>query len=338
MELINRTPFAACQVLTGDGRGREILLTVVKATWTATSEPQIPEKQPPVNAADQYAGPPGTSSILQASDLALYKPAAEVVLLGFAYPLRAGDRSVDVSLEVAGVNKTIRVTGDRVWVRRGSGYAPSDPQPIERIPLVAERAYGGVDISLPEHPGSHPANPVGCGFMTNRSRMVMDDLPVPNLEDPAAPLRTPGSSGRTALFGWISPHWSPRKEWSGTYDEQWQKNVMPHLPRDFDPRFFQAAPADQVLPDGLVAGALVRVRNASPDHLIEFRIPSWQPCIEATLGDDLLELPAVCDTLVIDAEAGTFSLIWRARLDVHQRVTGLSWTSIEERTMAHVSP
>jgi len=37
-------------------------------------------------------------------------------------------------------------------------------------------------------------------------------------------------------------------QYSGTYDEAWQRDMAPLLPEDFDEQFFQRAPPDQQIP------------------------------------------------------------------------------------------
>ena len=47
----------------------------------------------------------------------------------------------------------------------------------------------------------------------------MQGLPVPNLEDPAAPLQQIGQTPAPACFAPIAPSWLPRRSYAGTYDE-----------------------------------------------------------------------------------------------------------------------
>ena len=66
----------------------------------------------------------------------------------------------------------LRVHGDRVWQRAVTlGVRPSDPAPFVKMPLVWERAYGGVATSSTEQrPAFEPRNPIGCGFETDAGR------------------------------------------------------------------------------------------------------------------------------------------------------------------------
>lgn len=336
MELINRSPFAVLQSLTPNGRGREMLLVVVKATFAIDSGMELLPRQPEIAPADVYAGPPELSSIGQAGELALRKPAVDVVLRGHAWPARPGDRSVDVSLRLGKLDKTVRVFGDRVWKRGAYGYVPSDPEPIGRIPLVYERAYGGKDLSRPDRPGFHPPNPVGLGYALENSRLDFQGQPLPNLVDPNRPLNAPGSGGTTACFSWLAPGWRPRSQYAGTCDDAWLRDVMPNLPADFDDRFFNAAPADQILGEALRGGESCEVLNATPAGSMQFVIPERRPEVAVSLGDDLMELEMACDSVLIDADRLQLSLVWRGSVDVHQRLPQWYWTSVEEKVMAHV--
>ncbi len=335
MELVNMTPFIAHQSLTSDGRGREILLVVVKATWSLKGPRQLLEEQPPVIPADLYPGEPPATSISAPGDFALSKPATDVVLTGHAWPARAGDRQVDVTLRLGKLDKTVRVYGDRVWEKRGGGYSPSAARPFEKIPLVYERAFGGADLSRPDAPAFHPANPVGCGFAGPRSGHNFEGQPVPNLVALSRPVESPGADGVTACFAPVAPGWMPRRGFAGTCDEAWQRDVMPLLPRDFDPKFFNFAPADQQLESSLRPGDVLEVIHATPDHLLRFAIPAARPLVHVCAGDDLLEPPLACDTVLIDTDQLRLTLVWRGQVDLHQRVGELYWTSVEEGEPAH---
>ncbi len=336
MEFFNVSPFAAKHLVTNDGFGRETLLVVVKATFALTGKAELTAKQSEIVVADKYHGEPGASSIKSTGELSLFKPQADVIVNGCAYPVRAGDRSVDAILRVAGIEKRLRVFGDRVWLKTPVGYRPSDPLPFEKIPVVYERCFGGSDESLANLPQFCALNPVGCGFAGKRSSMQFEDLPVPNVVSPNASLQSPNTDCETVCFSAVAPHWLPRSDFAGTYDEAWRKNVMPLLPKDFDPQYYQVAPQDQILPDYIRGGEAVCIENMTASHLIEFEIPTQKPLISVNLGDDVLELTANCDTLQVDCELGQFAMVWRARVDVHERLRELFWICVEDCEVAYV--
>jgi len=329
MELINLTRFAAERLQTLDRDGRETLLVVVKAAFDIQHGRVTPsEEQQPVRLGDEYYGEPGESSLRHAADSALLKPATDVLLQGNAYPRQKGDTQVDVSLRVGGVKKIVRVFGDRRWSKSLGMAKISKPEPFDRVPLVFERAFGGSDLSDPDKPDCCPGNPVGVGFCREGSKPDFDAKPLPNLEDRAQLLRSPSDRVEPACFAPVAPNWSPRVGFAGTYDEKWQAEQMPLLPEDFDDRFHQVAPAEQVYSGFVTGGEPVEVTGATPEGRFLFSLPKAQPEVQIRIEDELIAPECMCDTVVIDAERAQLSMVWRARLSVHGRVEDVVWVKV----------
>ena len=95
-----------------------------------------------------------------------------------------------VRLAIAEREKTLRIWGDRTWREDGT---PTAPEPFEAMPLVWERAFGGIQ-QLPERILAEERNPVGVGFAGARGAAELHGHPVPNLEDPATPLEQSGAA------------------------------------------------------------------------------------------------------------------------------------------------
>ena len=329
MELINLTRFTAERLQTLDRGGREILLVVVKATFDIQQGRVTPsEEQEPVRLADEYHGEPGKSSLRHAADSALLKPATDVLLQGNAYPRQKGDTQVDVSLRVGGLTKVVRVFGDRRWTKTLGMARMSKPEPLDRVPLVFERAFGGSDLSDPEKPEWCPSNPVGVGYRREGSKSDVDAMPLPNLEDRAQLLRSPSDRPEPACFAPVAPNWSPRVGFAGTYDEKWQADTMPLLPEDFDEQFHQVAPAQQVYPGFVIGGEAVEVTGATPEGRLLFSLPKVQPEVQIRIDDELIAPECKCDTVVIDAERRQLSMAWRATQGVHGRVEEVVWVKV----------
>ncbi len=335
MQLINLTRYAAQRVIGMDADGHETLVVAIKATFALASRavtPLLADEQPPVVLADEYAGEPGLSSLAQASEMMPPKPAADLLLRGCAYPKSPRDTEAMVTLRAPAIQKTIRVVGDRVWT--GTLGSPSRPAPFAAMPLVYERAFGGRDDSG-GRPEACPDNPVGVGFRAKHSRLPVAGTPLPNLEDPAAPIRKPTDRPAACGFGPIAPAWSPRPAYAGTYDASWARDRMPLLPRDFDPRFHQVAPPDQVLPAYVRGGELVTITSVRPGgEGFHFAVPTIRPSVVVRVGADRLTPAVQCDTLAVDAEAQRLSLVFRASVSVAGRVPDLSWIKIEEAARA----
>jgi hypothetical protein len=317
-----------------DGTGSEMLLVVVKATFTLGDGPTalVPEQPPPVRA-DAYAGEPDATSLVSAAEMMLFKPAADVVVRGSAFTPRGRGSEALVSLELGPIRKVIRVVGDRTW-KDARGNEVSAPQSFVEMPVVYERAFGGRDGSAAP-PESWPENPVGIGFRSQSSRASLKGALLPNLEDPNRPLRRAGDRVPACAFGPIAPFWSPRVELAGTYDATWMKKRMPFLPDDFDPRFHQVAPRDQVLPGYLTGGETVSVLGMRAEGgTFTVTLPPLAPEVVVRVAGERHLLPVHCDTLTVDTRSRTFSLLARATLRVHGRVPEIEWIKVQETARA----
>jgi hypothetical protein len=313
LQFKNGTPFKGTIYLMPDAEGVDTLFTVVKATLTVGERLALAEEQAPVVLADEYHGEPGKSSIKTPSDVCLTKPAVDVLLLGTAYaPGGRPTTQMDVTLTAGPVRKAVRVFGDRVWQKSGVGHAISPPLPFERMPLVWERAYGGMDKADGE-PRAEPRNPVGLGYRAPDGDTPVEGLRLPNLEDPADPIASWKQHPAPAGFAPICGHWAPRKSFAGTYDERWQQERAPYLPADFDPRFFQLAPPGLIAPF-LQAGEWIQVQGASPSGLLRFQLPPLRIEMTYIVGGAPQPVPAHLDTVLIEPDAGRLVLIWRSAL------------------------
>jgi hypothetical protein len=332
MELVNLSPFSVQPLLGMDNGGKETLLVVVKAMFElGGGEARLADKQEAIRMADEYYGEPGKSSVRAAGETSLHKPATDVILVGSAYSPGRRECAIDVSLQAGRIRKTVRVFGDRRWEGKPGSERIGDPVPFDRVPLVFERAFGGIDDSDDAAPESDPRNPVGAGFRSKRSRRPVEGTPLPNLETPLHPIRTPSDRPEPAGAGFIAPSWEPRRVRAGTYDAKWQGERAPFLPDDYDPLFQQAAPVDQIYPGYMEGGEPVVVENASPGGRLAFRLPSPGFDVAVRMGEDRHLLPVRLDTVVIDGDAGLLRMVWRGSLPVHNRVYDVEWIKVAER-------
>jgi hypothetical protein len=187
------------------------------------------------------------------------------------------------------------------------------------MPLVWERAFGGLhrrgDKVLAEE-----RNPVGCGFAGGRSSNDMQGQPVPNLEDPAAPLQSLGQASAPACLAPTAPSWLPRRSWAGTYDAAWQRGRAPYLPDDFDARFFHCAAPDFAFDRYLEGGEPVQVDGVSPDGPIAFTVPDARLAVSVTVAGSTQQPPAYLETLSIEPDENHVCLTWRAALRCDRQV------------------
>lgn len=335
LQLRNQTPFKASIALFPDAHGVDTLYVAVRATFALRGGAlRVAEPQEPLKLADEYWGEPGQSSLKHASDLHLGKATTDVVLIGEAWA--PGGRpvpSLDVSLEVGPVAKVVRVFGDREW-RGPLDLRISPPIPFERVPLVYERAFGGVQKHDPEKGPLEidQRNPVGVGFGLRSAPADKAVRRLPNLEDPAHLISGARDRPPPAGFGFIAPSWEPRRRHAGTYDDAWQETRAPYLPKDFDARFFNAASPGLVCPGHLRGGEPVKVRNASPDPW-EVRLPMCELDVKATIDRDVERPSMRLQTVVIEPGAGRLGLVWLGAVGCDKRTLKVKLVTIDAKRL-----
>jgi hypothetical protein len=324
--------------------GQYILSVLVKRTYTITTGRRCgrADTDQKLFAGDVFHGDPMNSSVKFESDFVPFKIATDVVLNGKAYaPQGKPAQMFTASLQVGPARKDVRVIGDRVCQHRGKAEPLfTDPLPVTTMEMRYERAYGGVDIhSDPKVACGYARNHLGKGFVVGNSKKLIDDLPLPNLEDPAD-LLTPArlSVGHfmywerqpvPAGFGWILKYWQPRALLAGVMPadraveqelrkayatlvppaqrEMYAKTNLPNM--DF--RFFNGASPGLVLP--LLRGdETVRTTHLTPDGELVFQLPGERPRLGLDIGNGAQESSVVLHTVMIRMEERLVDLVWRA--------------------------
>ena len=328
----NRTPFAAERGWVRDRDGAEIWLVAVKATFDilADGSTQVSKEQPPVLRLPEHHGEPGKSSIKYDADLVLTKKTTDVILVGHAYaPEGSTVTHTDVGLKVGPIQKVLRVFGERTWGSLGA----SAPQAFEKMPLVYENAFGGVDArsKTPDKDWDW-RNPVGTGFVVAGGHAT--GLRLPNVEDPEHLIGSWRDKPAPAGFGAIANHWQPRLGFAGTYDDHWMKTRQPLLAEDLDDRHFQCAPADQQAPGFLRGGEPVVLLNLHPRGRIQFNLPKLYFGFETRFYDGSRELHKNrrLHTVILEPDFLRVSLVWHSALPCHFKVQKLERTVITLKT------
>ncbi len=330
--LDNETSFQAERALLWDERGAEIWTVVVRGTYDILSDGrlELADEQVPVAMAPVYFGEPGSSSLRHDSDLVVAKPTTDIIVTGRAYAPRGEPvRELDASLDVdsADLHKTLRVFGDRRWVRQGEELVLTDPEPFEIMPLTYELAFGGTENgSTDDEEGQEHSlesrNPIGRGFASDRRRL--EGRRAPNVVD----LRDESLPGG---FGPIPRDWEPRASYAGTYDESWHKNRMPILPEDFDLRFFQCAPEDQQPEAHLEGGEQIDLTSFTPGGRLSFELPDVHLTFTTDFGTEVVEREPRLHTVLIEPDEARIQLVWHDRLDCARRLYKLRRTLVTER-------
>lgn len=331
LQLKNNTPFKATITLFPNEAGIDTLYVIVKATFSldASLQIKVADEQLPLTMADEYWGKPGASSLKYASDAHLCKPATDVVLVGQAWS--PGGKVVpwlDVGLAVAERKKLIRVFGDRTWAHDGKQV--STPKPFETMPLVYERAFGGVHVVDGETPKvlAEERNPVGAGFRGARADAEIAGLPLPNLEDPAGLVQQVGDKAVPACFGFVAPNWQPRRGFAGTYDAAWQQNRSPYLPEDFDGRFVNAAHPDLIFDNYLQGGEPIQLLHLCSEPRIGFALPMCRLDAEVQVAGSPERPPLNLETLLIEPDDARFSMTWRGQVQCDKKALKVEQVTI----------
>ena len=322
--LDNRTDFVVFPHVLVDRDG-EKLVTMVKATFECTSPQGGPLELAPkkrrrgIRLKDFPWDEKKPTPIAYPADLCIRKPATDVVFVTRAYaPGGVAVPKFDAYARVGELRKAITIHGLRVWEVDGAGLPAG--RPIAQIDVRYDYAWGGFDDSDPKKLVEEARNPQGMGCVRDPS--VLSDKPAPNIEDPAAPIRSCKTRPPPAGLGPIGRHWEPRRAYAGTYDAKWKEKRAPLLPADFDDRFNQCASpgliADPPLRTGEEVKLLNLVRGGGPTL---FALPSVAVEIEFRPKDGEPEsFRPHLDTVLIDlmgsipGQAIAVELVWRASI------------------------
>lgn len=335
MELINTTRMQAGFNVGLEASGRELLVVVIKGTFVLPKmgeSVRLHDEQVPLVMADTFTGKPGFSAPVYESDFAPRKHACDVLLCGQAHaPSGQAVTRLTVGMQVGALNKSFDVVGARHWSAGVTGIRASEPEPFVSMPLSYDLAFGGVDV-VHDDPAEHDAygiNPVGKGFHKHLKNAWVDGKPLPCTEATGQAVTWPHQEAQPMAFGPLGRGWAQRACYAGTYDQQWQEEVFPFLPKDFDERYFQAAPLDQqiAIPQGPLA---VRLHNLSADGLRQFELPHFQAPVQIRPKKGEAEQHVgVLDTIVFEPDLERFTLTWRVTrplkhslFDIAQAVVG----------------
>ncbi|MBV8879966.1 MAG: DUF2169 domain-containing protein, partial [Planctomycetaceae bacterium] len=315
MDLLNETPLQpGWLILPLPGRSYGAAFAVKGTYQLQPDSPAIPAETPEALEGDVPEAE-GSAALRYTRDLTAPKPAVDLLFAGEAYaPGAKPTDMMPVTVQVGTWAKTLAVLGDRRKTKGLLLSKISDPLPFTRMPLTWSRAWGGVESTQ---------NPAGRGLDVEIDEKGAVFTRLPNIVRLGEAGLDPGALKEPAGFGPVSPAWEARDAIArrAHYGAKWLKERWPAPPEDFDPDFFQAAPADQRLASGNLRGdeaitfhnlhpARARYRSALPGLrprlFIEEQDPSHK---EAPVL--FREVPLRIDTLWADPSADKLILIWR---------------------------
>jgi hypothetical protein len=130
MDIKNNTPFEFIALPNYDKEGFEVFTNIVKGTFRFSTNRslRIADEQVPINMDDEYWEKPGISPVKYESDLAVYKPSTDLILLGFAYHYKGKNiKKMSVRFGVGSTQKKATVKSN---------------QAMERLPLYLLEDFG----------------------------------------------------------------------------------------------------------------------------------------------------------------------------------------------------
>ncbi len=311
MNFQNETSYPALAFDALDTSGDEFHVAVLRMTLAVSPDGSLTPvtDQPDLVMVDEFLGERFHSSVKQESDLAPYKPWCDVIVIGDALapgrqPMKRFETGIRITRRGESVlNKSLWVTGPRYWLKRfGRGWTLTDPEPIARLPMRYEYAYGGecriecadraatqikkkyrlTELQRRQHPAGFEkapvahsccaANPIGIGFAESwyLGAKKLTRVPAPQIESPIDPIRRLGTPYLPQGLGAIGRPWEPRSNQCGTIDAAFVKSER-WLPDDFDFAYWNGAHPDLQVPwlkgDETVDLINIDVKNLKADRL-----------------------------------------------------------------------
>jgi hypothetical protein len=327
-------------------KGEYILSVLLKRTYNIVPDrPCIrAEEDRSIIPGDVPWGNPMNSSIRFESDFVPYKLSTDVVLNGKAYaPNGKPTAACTVAIKVANHRKDVYVIGDRkVHFVKNQTPTFSDPVPFTAMDLRYERAYGGIDVYSDKKTSyPYPRNLLGRGFIVCNTKEGIENLELPNLEDPKDLLTSDRlfvseytrwqDQPMPAGFGWFPKYWRPRAELAGIMpadrpvEQELRKAYSAFLPADqrshymknqipdMDFRFFNGASPGLVMPY-LKGNEGIATANLSPEGVVSFFLPGDRPEIGLDIGAGLKQTEVVIHTVMIQMEERQVDIVWRGAL------------------------
>jgi hypothetical protein len=310
-----------------DPQGREFGVFVLRGALQIAPGRvvKLDPEQPEVAIQDVFHGDLRSSSLRMEGDLAPFKYRTDIHINATAYaPGGWPAPAWLIRARIGKLEKTLRVTGPRRWVREGSEYSLTDPEPCREVPVRYENAFGGVFEDAWGDRRTFEENPIGKGYLPEGKAPTDVTFEAPQIESPDDPVTELGRIHKPEGFGPIRRGWLPRRAFAGTYDDAWLQGRWPHTPLDFDYRFYNSAHPDLVYPGYLRGDEEVSLENLHPDGALELRLPGYELGLVALLDTgSRAVVPMLLDTLMIDVPEGRLYMTWRGAFSKRRPIQAL---------------
>jgi hypothetical protein len=301
-----------------DRHGFDIALIVTKLTYAVDPIGNVSLVPSVIHLEDV---PDGHGAIRNPTDFEEEKVGTDVGLVGTALPSKPGVTQQLVWLQVGGHKKGCMVFGPRAYVQKGSGVVPGPASVLKPTPLVHALSFGG---SAPGRGLYHRENPVGRGFTDDPLSLVGQPAhrlePVQN--DDGVDAKIPAAH---ACFAPIPATWEPRASLAGTHDAKWADERAPVRPVDFDPLHHSWAVPDLHQRSPLAPDVPIEVGGATAHGVWRFKLPAYSIELSTRVDGVISEIPTHLDSYLIDIDAGTVELTFRAAIRLRRK-----WERLEK--------
>lgn len=312
MDVRNFTPFVPIVYEHFDTDGNVFLPFIIKGTFdiSQSGRLKISREQVPLVKQDVYYGSEGASSLRYEMDFVPYKPTTDIYFVEpIAFPPGGvASCSWGVQVRVRGViDVNLRVYGQRKWQRTLTGWRISEPQPISKLPIRFDFAYGGTRGDR-----CYFQNPIGRGFGLSS---YDDDFPAHQIEWADHTINSPNGDYEPASLTPIPKMWLPRSQYAGSYDQKWLDTKWPVMPDDFDFRFFNCAIPRLQSKSFLLGNEIFEIKGLSEFGAEKISLPNLVVFVLLRCTDGTL-IPWTCnlDTIVWDLNSRKCWLTWRGKL------------------------
>lgn len=226
------------------------------------------------------------------TDMVPWKRGADVFVLGNACaPGRRPVTAMTASVRLGAFSQELAITGDRTWIQGRGGLVPGAPRPFVQIPLTLAHAYGGkAKARGAEIPNGH--NPLGKGFLLDEAEAP--GAPLPNIEDPAALVRTWHDRPLPLTFAPLPLDSQLRADDMLVTDPVTGEVSMREV------SWNSAHP--KLRPPALDGGEEVEIRGMTHDDPLRFTLPRRRLALHVWLEERRSTFPLRLDTLAVFVE------------------------------------
>lgn len=332
LELINNSLYKAGLFPGWDSKRNFQITMVAKVTYSfnESGELRLLENQPDIIEVDEYRDKPLNSSLIKVNETGAFKQGSELYCYATAYSPGKKTKVMEVGLGVLFNNQTewkkvLRVYGDRHWKKTILNYVMGKTSALNKtLPIAYEYAYGGRHSVNDEYEWA--LNPVGLGY--NHSSRNLLSYKLPNIELGPNFITSPMQNTKAAGFSPLPLFWEPRASATGKINEVDFKNIENTDSVDSDecsacpygkdalPTLHHVAPEDQWFTQAFTGGEVIHVRglmeNVAHKKTVKLIVPELMFTSYSIVNNDAKWLAPVCDTVILDTDEKTLSLIYRA--------------------------